>query len=64
MRLALWIIGVLVTTGQVLAQEVQVKEVARANAGASMAIEWLIMSVFLVATLVVGFKPAKRSKLE
>ncbi len=64
MRLVIWILGVFATAGQVLAQEVELKQVSRSTSEASTAFQWLIMAVFLVATLVVSFKPAKRSKLE
>ncbi len=64
MRWVVWIIGVLMLTGQLLAQEVEIKSPPGALQDKSSGIQWLIMSIFLVATLVVAFKPAKRSKLE
>lgn len=64
MRWLVWMLGVLAMAGEVLAQEYDVKPPAKVVSDSSMAIQWLIMAVFLVATLVVAFKPAKRSKLE
>jgi len=64
MRLLCWVLGVLASTGLVLAQNLQMDAPKPLGTEKSLAIPWLITAVFLVATLVVAFKPAKRSKLE
>ena len=47
-----------------LAQDITVDPASPvSSADKSTAIEWLITGLFLVFCLVVGFKPAKRSKL-
>ncbi len=51
-------------TAAALAQEVTIDAPSVVSSSdRSTAIEWLITGVFLVCCLVVGFKPAKRSKL-
>ena len=57
----LWVMGTWI--GQTLAQEYPASD-PKPLAPDSIAIEWVITFVFLVACLVVAFKPTKRAKLE
>ena len=63
MRFVWLMLGTLATAGQILAQEIM-DPPKTVVADKSTAMQWLITAVFLVGCLVVGFKPAKRSKLE
>ncbi|MBI4578623.1 MAG: hypothetical protein HY718_02920 [Planctomycetes bacterium] len=64
MRLISWMVGILMTAGHVWAQQLKVDPSSRAGDDKSTGILWLITAIFVVACLVVAFKPAKRSKLE
>lgn len=64
MRLVNLLSGVLLSATVAMAQGVPLPDPKAINPERSNAIQWLITAVFLVATLVVAFKPAKRSKLE
>lgn len=63
MRLLLFVLGILATAGQAIAQEMKLTPPS-VVVEKSSAMQWLITVVFLVGCLVVAFKPAKRSKLE
>jgi hypothetical protein len=65
MRLIGWILGTLLPAGTAVAQEIQLaQDKVLSDKEKSSAMQWLMMTVFLIACLVVAFKPAKRSKLE
>lgn len=64
MRLATACMGVLVSCGWALGQQALTTESPSTIPHEGSIMQWLITAVFLVATLVVAFKPAKRSKLE
>lgn len=64
MRIVCLIIGVLMMVGTVAAQEMQAVDIKKVESESSVGVLWLITTVFVIATLVVAFKPAKRAKLE
>ena len=57
------IIGVLLAAGPALAQKYEAPP-SKPLSPSTFMVEWGIGTVFLVACLVVGFKPAKRSNLK
>ena len=57
-----WLGGILMLGAPVLAQTYEQAEPASMSETGST-VEWLIAAAFLVACLVVAFKPAKRSNL-
>jgi len=54
--------GVILSAGEVLAQSEQQVPPLKSKEEPTL-VAWVIGAVFLVATLVVAFKPAKRSNL-
>lgn len=64
MRLVSASFAVLALAGLAWGQNLQTEAPTAMGSDASTAIQWLITAVFIVATLVVAFKPAKRAKLE
>ena len=54
--------GVVLSAGEVLAQSEQKASPLKSKEEPTL-VAWVIGAVFLVATLVVAFKPAKRSNL-
>lgn len=64
MRLVKASFAVLALAGLAWGQDLQTDAPAAIGSDGSTAIQWLITAVFIVATLVVSFKPAKRAKLE
>lgn len=63
MRIVSGLLGVMMTADLALGQ-IQMPAPSFHDPKTGTAIQWLITAVFLVGSLVVAFKPAKRSKLE
>jgi len=59
---ALWVLAI--SADGALGQGLQKELLKPVNVEQSNLVQWLITAVFVVAALVVAFKPAKRSKLE
>jgi hypothetical protein len=64
MRLVSGLFALLISAGLALGQGLKTDAPAALGVDKSTAVQWLITAVFVVATLVVAFKPAKRAKLE